>query len=134
MITETKAFRCSDGSLHASREIAELHDYECLLSQEFQSRFRLDRGMAAKMAKAVTETNEKHKIRVIAGENELRQAILQLLRQDMKIAAIKLYRERTGEGLAAAKDIVEKMGFDAGILRKYVHPSGHVSYRHPNQF
>jgi ribosomal protein L7/L12 len=35
--------------------------------------------------------------------------ILALLRRNQKIGAIKLYREKTGVGLAEAKDAVERM-------------------------
>jgi large subunit ribosomal protein L7/L12 len=37
----------------------------------------------------------------------LEQTVLDMLRQRRKIEAIKLYRERTGEGLKDAKDAVE---------------------------
>jgi ribosomal protein L7/L12 len=35
--------------------------------------------------------------------------VIALLRRDQKISAIKLYREKTGVGLAEAKDAVERL-------------------------
>jgi ribosomal protein L7/L12 len=42
--------------------------------------------------------------------------LLQLLSSNQKIAAIKLYRERTGSGLKEAKDAVEALGARHGIV------------------
>ena len=42
--------------------------------------------------------------------------IVALLQQGRKIKAIKLYREQTGLGLKEAKDAVEAMGADRGIV------------------
>jgi len=41
--------------------------------------------------------------------------ILSLMRQGQKIAAIKLYREKTGVGLKEAKDFIEALAADQGI-------------------
>lgn len=41
--------------------------------------------------------------------------VVGLLRQDQKIQAIKLYRERTGLGLKEAKEAVERIGAQHGI-------------------
>jgi len=44
-----------------------------------------------------------------SSSESLEEAVRALLRQNQKISAIKLYRERTGAGLAAAKDAVERI-------------------------
>lgn len=41
--------------------------------------------------------------------SQLRQQVVDLLAQEKKIEAIKLYRQTTGVGLKEAKDIVEKI-------------------------
>jgi ribosomal protein L7/L12 len=51
---------------------------------------------------------------VAALENE----VVSLMRQRQKIAAIKLYRERTGLGLKEAKDAVELLAVRHGISPK----------------
>ena len=48
-------------------------------------------------------------------KEELEQRIRPLLDQDQKIAAIKLYREETGAGLAEAKDAVELLQAGRGL-------------------
>ncbi|HEY1785770.1 MAG TPA: ribosomal protein L7/L12 [Pirellulales bacterium] len=51
-----------------------------------------------------------------ATAGDLDQQLLKLLQADQKIAAIKLYRERKSVGLKQAKDAVEALAAQHGIL------------------
>lgn len=51
------------------------------------------------------------------GQDTLAAEIRSLLDDGQKIAAIKLYRERTGFGLAEAKAAVEHIGRGASLIR-----------------
>lgn len=48
-------------------------------------------------------------------QSELEKQLLDLMRQGRKIDAIKLYRERTHQGLKEAKDAVEALASHHGI-------------------
>lgn len=50
--------------------------------------------------------------------NAPEQEIVSLLKNGKKIAAIKLYREKTGSGLADAKNAVEALASNHGIVAK----------------
>ncbi|HEV2969527.1 MAG TPA: ribosomal protein L7/L12 [Pirellulales bacterium] len=51
-----------------------------------------------------------------SGESDFEQEIVSLLEQGRKIAAIKVYRERTGAGLKEAKEAVEAVAANRGIV------------------
>jgi hypothetical protein len=53
-----------------------------------------------------------------AADDELAAAILPLLAQGQKIAAIKVYRARTGAGLRDAKEAVEALAAQRGLASK----------------
>jgi len=53
--------------------------------------------------------------------DDLESRVLEELQAGGKISAIKLYREQTGVGLKEAKDVVEALGKQHGIVAK---PSG----------
>jgi ribosomal protein L7/L12 len=44
--------------------------------------------------------------------------VVQLLERGAKIQAVKIYRERTGTGLAEAKEAVERIARDRGLDRR----------------
>ena len=50
--------------------------------------------------------------------NELDDEVLELLQSGQKISAIKLHRERTGVGLKEAKDAVEALATQHGVVPK----------------
>jgi ribosomal protein L7/L12 len=51
-----------------------------------------------------------------SGDSDFEQEIVALLRQGRKIAAIKVYRERTGAGLKEAKESVETIAASRGLV------------------
>lgn len=53
--------------------------------------------------------------RLAAGSTDLEADVADLMREGQKIAAVKLYRERTGFGLKEAKDAVEAIARERGI-------------------
>jgi ribosomal protein L7/L12 len=44
-------------------------------------------------------------------DNSMLAEVVTLLRQNRKIEAIKVYRERTGVGLKEAKDVIDRMSY-----------------------
>ncbi len=57
--------------------------------------------------------------------NDFEKEIVSLVRQGQKIAAIKLYREQTGSGLAEAKNAVESLAAGQHIEQRSPEADGH---------
>jgi ribosomal protein L7/L12 len=85
-------------------------------------RYREATGVGLAEAKSVIEALIETLARRAAlpadasGDSGLEQEIVSLLQQGRKIAAIKVYRERTGAGLKKAKEAVEAIAANRGIV------------------
>ena len=81
--------------------------------------YRERTGMGLKEAKDAVEAMEAGQgppvVQTKDSSDQLE--ILSLLEQGQKLQAIKLYRERTGAGLAEAKETVERVATEHGITR-----------------
>jgi len=85
-------------------------------------RYREETGVGLAEAKQAVEALERDEPPPTGepADSSSEAEIVALLQQGRKIKAIKLYRERTGVGLKEAKDAVEAIGADRGIVT----PSG----------
>jgi ribosomal protein L7/L12 len=77
--------------------------------------FRERTGVGLAEAKAAVEAMERNDQTARAVSTGADAAVLDLMRDGQKIAAIKLYRERTGAGLRDAKEAVERLAAQHGI-------------------
>jgi ribosomal protein L7/L12 len=75
-------------------------------------------GAGLKEAKEAVEALDRRGGLPSVDDPEFEPGLLSLLRQGLKIDAIKLYRERTGAGLKEAKEAVEALASRHGIAPK----------------
>lgn len=136
MIKAVNAFQCEDGSLHLTNEEAYSHEFATLLTNEFKGFVDPADGymntLAEKMAVRAVEVIGRYGIKISSICTTLQNEILDILRTGNKISAIKRYREVTHEGLKEAKDAVERMGVQHGILIARTDSFGHTTYRFPH--
>jgi ribosomal protein L7/L12 len=89
------------------------------LKIEAIKRYRAQTGLGLAEAKAAVEAIERgekpHPAPGAVPPNDVDADLWDLLKKGEKIQAIKLYRERTGAGLAEAKRAVEAIGRQHGI-------------------
>lgn len=105
-----------------------LAELQALVSEgrkiEAIKRYREATGAGLAEAKQAVEARERGQSlptkEAAAAASSLESEIVPLLQGGNKIEAIKLYRERTGMGLKEAKDAVEAIAADRGIVA----PSG----------
>ncbi len=80
--------------------------------------YRQETGAGLAKAKKAVEALERGEPRAPDNKADasLEADLLPLLQQGRKIEAVKLYRERTNTGLKEAKEAVESLAADRGIL------------------
>ena len=96
--------------------------------------YREQTGAGLSEAKAAVEAIERgealpaaNKYVAAAGvDADLKADLWALMQNGQKIAAIKLYRERTGAGLRKAKDVVEAVSREHGVVPKAAGCAGMV--------
>ena len=132
-IKQVQAFQCEDGTLHLTSADAVTHNLRHKLVHAFAACVSLDNDLALRLADAAIQTLGCCGVDIVRDYDTFKDEILNLLREGNKISAIKRYRELTHMGLKEAKDAVELMGVQAGVLAEYMNPrTGEKYIRYPH--
>lgn len=132
-IKQVQAFQCEDGTLHLTSADAVTHNLRHKMVRAFEACVSLDSEQALRLADAAIQTLGCCGVDIAHAYDMFKDEILDLLREGNKIPAIRRYRELTHTGLKEAKDAVELMGIQAGVLSKYVDSrTGEEYIRYPH--
>ena len=119
MANKVQAFQCDDGTLHLTQEAATEHEFRVELINSFCGVVSLDDRQYNQLADAALRVFGKHGMDICRTSKAVTEKVCGYLRTKDKIIAIKHYREVMQCGLKEAKEAVDKIGFDAGFLKRH---------------